>query len=569
MHDLVIINAKIVDGTGEKSFSGDISINNGLISQVGKLDSYLSKNTIDAKGHIVTPGFVDIHTHYDAQVTWDPYITPSSWHGVSTIVMGNCGVGFAPAKPDKHDWLIDLMEGVEDIPGSAMTEGIKWGWETFPEYLDYIDRQKRVLDIGALIPHGAVRAYVMGERGAKNESANTDDIKKMSEIVLDGLKAGALGFSTSRTLIHKSKDGEYVPGTFAEENELFGIGKTLSEVNHAVFQMTSNHIDMDKEFVWMKKLAQEIDRNVMFNLVQTDERPELWKDMLKMTEEAQQEGIKVIAQVAGRPAGVLMGWQTTVHPFVGYPSYQALLNLPVKERLEKLSDPEVKNKIINDTAIDLGDFGNFITKSFNKMFPLNSDSEPDYEPVIEKNLLNLAKSKNLSPQEIAYDLMLENDGQSLIYFPLFNYSNFNLDQIREMLLHTGSCISLGDGGAHCGAVCDASIPTFMITYWVKNRNRGERLDLEFVVKKQSYDTAKAYGMNDRGLIKSGMKADINIIDLENLKLLAPEMVFDLPAQGRRLIQKAEGYLYNIVNGEITFQNGEPTGNMPGKLIRGN
>lgn len=567
MHDLVIKNANIVDGTGNKAFRGDIAIDNGVITSVGENISSIAKKTIDADGALVTPGWVDVHTHYDAQVTWDPYITPSSWHGVTTIVMGNCGVGFAPAKPDKHDWLINLMEGVEDIPGAAMTEGIKWGWETFPEYLDYIEKQKRVLDVGALIPHGAVRAYVMGERGAKNENATADDIKQMSQIVLDGLKAGGLGFSTSRTLIHKAKDGEYVPGTFAEENELFGIGRTLKEVNHAVFQMTSNHVDMDKEFVWMKKMAQEIDRPVMFNLVQVDEKPNLWQEMLKMTKEAQDEGVKVIAQVAGRPAGVLMGWQTTVHPFVGFPSYQALMALPVKERLEKLKDPEVKNKIINDKAMDLGDFGNFITKSFHKMFSLGEN--PDYEPTLENSILNQAKQQGVNPLSLIYDLMLENNGQALIYFPLFNYSNSNISQIKDMMMHTGTCISLGDGGAHCGAICDASIPTFMLTHWVKDRSRGEKIDLEFMVKKQTQDTARAYGMFDRGVIKAGMKADINIIDFENLKLFAPEMIFDLPAQGRRLIQKAQGYLYTIVSGEVTFENGVPTGNMPGKLIRGN
>jgi N-acyl-D-amino-acid deacylase len=565
MHDLVIRNGKIIDGSGFPAFIGDIGIDGEKITWVGG-KAEAGRKEIDASGFIVTPGWVDIHTHYDAQVTWDPYLSPSSWHGVTTVVMGNCGVGFAPARPDKHDWLIDLMEGVEDIPGTAMHEGIKWGWESFPEYMNAIEKIPHAIDFGVLVPHGPVRAYVMSDRGAKNEDATAEDIGKMHDIVRESLEAGALGFSTSRTMIHRSKSGELVPGTFANEQEIFGIGRALKGIKDSVFQMTANHIGMDKEFDWMRRLAAEMDCTVTFNLLQTDENPHLWQKLLKLSEETAEQGIKVFPQVAGRPAGILMSWEGTAHPFLFYPTYQSIAALPFPERLEKLRSPEIKSKILSETPVDMGDFANFITRGFHKMFPL--DENPDYEPSPDKSFMAVAQKVGKAPAELAYDYLLRNEGKAIIYFPIFNYSHNDISHLREMFLHPQSFISLGDGGAHCGAICDASIPTFMLTHWVRDRQRGDKLPLEFVVKLQTKDTSTLYGLNDRGLIAPGMKADINVIDFDNLRLYAPEMVYDLPAEGRRLIQKVDGYKATVVSGQVILENSEPTGVMPGKLLRG-
>ncbi|MFN8674178.1 MAG: amidohydrolase family protein [Candidatus Sericytochromatia bacterium] len=564
MMDLVIKNGKIYDGNGGAPFTANISIKNGKIEYIGEnLDE--AKEIIDASNFIVTPGWVDIHTHYDAQVTWDPYLSPSSWHGVTTVVMGNCGVGFAPVKPEKHDWLIDLMEGVEDIPGSAMVEGIQWEWESFPEYIKSIENKKTAVDFAVLVPHGPVRYYVMGERGAKNESATEEDIKKMYEIVKEGLDSGALGFSTSRTMIHRSKSGELVPGTFADENELFGIGKALEGEKYKVFQMTSNHIDMDKEFPWMKKMAEKYACTVTFNLLQTDQAPDMWKKLLALASETEKEGLRVLAQIAGRPSGVLMTWEGTAHPFLSYPTYQKIAHLPFPERLEKLKDPEIRKQILSEEPLDMGDFANFITRGFHKMYKL--ENNPDYEPSDEMNFINLAKKAGKSCPEFAYDYLMENNGRAIIYFPIFNYSNKNVDHLIEMFEHSQAFLSLGDGGAHCGAICDSSIPTFMLTHWSKERTRGKKLPLEQVVKIQTKDTASVYGLFDRGEIKVGLKADLNIIDFDKLSLKTPEMVHDLPANGRRFIQKAEGYKYTIVSGEIIMKDGNYTNNLPGKLIK--
>jgi N-acyl-D-amino-acid deacylase len=564
MHDLVIRNGKIIDGTGSPSYIGSIAVDGNKITSVGP-EAGPGKKEIDAAGHIITPGWVDIHTHYDAQASWDPYLSPSSWHGVTTVVMGNCGVGFAPAKPDKHDYLIDLMEGVEDIPGTAMHEGIKWGWETFPQFLNAIESVPHAIDYAALIPHGAVRVYVMGERGAHNEPATDEDIKQMADIVRDGLQAGAVGFSTSRTMIHRAKDGEVMPGTYADEKELFGIGNALKGVENSVFQMTANHITMDVEFEWMRKLSAQTGCTVTFNLLQTDESPHLWKKLLKLTEETAAEGLKVFSQVAGRPAGILMSWEGTANPFLSYPAYQEIAALPFPERYEKLKDPETKEKILNGQPEDMGPFANFILSSFHKMYPLGEN--PDYEPDPEKSITAVAARTGKKTTEIAYDMLMENEGRAMIYFPIFNYSHNDMDHLREMFEHPQSIISLGDGGAHCGVICDSSIPTFMLTHWARDRKRGEKFPIEFVVKLQTSDTANLYGFNDRGVLAPGMKADINIIDFENLHLYAPEMVYDLPADGRRLIQRVKGYKATIASGQVIFENGVATGALPGKLIR--
>lgn len=565
MHDLVIRNATIVDGTGTKAFKGDLAVDEGLITAVGEVLG-TGKHEVDAGGLLLAPGWVDMHTHYDGQATWDPYLTPSGWHGVTTSVMGNCGVGFAPAKAEERDWVINLMEGVEDIPGAALHEGLQWEWETFPEFLDALERREFGMDIATQVPHGPLRAYVMGKRGIANDPATPEDISAMKAIVKEGIAAGALGFSTSRTFIHRSADGELMPGTFAEQDELFGIGEALGELDAGVFQMTSNHVDMDKEFVWLRKLSDQIERPACFNLLQTDEKPDLWKTMLSLVEDAYSDGSRIRAQMSGRPAGLLMGWRCTAHPFVFCPSWQAVAEKPWPELLELLRTPEFRETLLNETPPSMGDFYDFLTRTWAKMFSLGK--KPNYEPTPDQSLAALAEAQGKSPGELAYDFLLEDEGEALIYFPIFNYSGFDMDPILTMLEHPHTRIGLGDGGAHCGAIQDASIPTYLLTHWVKGRTRGGRIELEAAIKKQTHDTAEFYGLLDRGALKPGLRADFNLIDLEKLELHAPRVVRDLPAGGRRLIQEVTGYVGTWVHGVQVYANGETTGALPGRLIRG-
>ncbi len=569
MHDLVIRGGTIVDGSGASAYTGDVAIDGGLIAALspkggGKVGA--GKREVDADGLLVTPGFVDIHTHYDAQVTWDPYLTPSSWHGCTTVVMGSCGVGFAPAAPDKHEWLIRLMEGVEDIPGAALVEGIQWDWESFPEYLDAIERSPHAIDFGAQMPHGAVRGYVMGERGADNEEATAADIAAMSRIVEEGIRAGGLGFSTSRTLLHKSIDGRPVPGTFAAQNELMAIGKALGRAGHGVFQFATEHTNVPGEIDFMKVLSMETGRRVMFNLSQIDQAPDLWREGLRQLESAVAAGADLKAQVAGRAIGIVMNLQGTAHPFALIPSWMQVMSAPWEERLALLRDPAFKQKLLTEEGVRMGDFEDFVTKTFAKMFPLTTD----YEPSAEDSIGALAARTGKSPRELAYEMLMgpEQDGQGSLYFPLFNYSGQNLDVLHELHGHKDTILGLSDAGAHCGAICDGGMPTFMLTHWARDRQRGPRFDLEYVVHRQTQQTAEAFGLFDRGLLKPGYKADVNLIDYEALSFERPKLVWDLPAGGRRLLQRASGYEATICSGEIIAQGGEATGAMPGALVRG-
>jgi N-acyl-D-aspartate/D-glutamate deacylase len=565
MHDLVIRGGTLVDGSGSPPRSGDLAIDAGSVAQVGG-KAGPGRREIDADGLLVTPGWVDIHTHYDGQVTWDPYLTPSSWHGVTTLVMGNCGVGFAPARPDRHDWLIGLMEGVEDIPGTALAEGIQWSWESFPQYLDAIEATERVLDVGTQVPHGAVRAYVMGERGARNEKPTPEEIEAMAAIVKEGIEAGALGFSTSRTLLHRAVDGEPVPGTFAGEDELLGIGRVLGDLGRGVFEMASDLAPEGKELAWVEKLSAMTGQPVSYALFQSDMDPGQWRRLLDLTEQAVVRGANIRPQVSGRPTGLLLGLESSFHPFAYHPTYKALADLPLAERMARLTDPEVRRRILGDQAETELPIVAFIAQSFHKLFPLGDP--PDYEPVPEKSVAAIAKREGRSPEEVAYDLLLEREGRELLYFPLLNYSSGDFETIREMLLHPHTVLGLSDGGAHCGIICDASMPTFMLTHWARDRKRGEGLPLEWVVASQTRRTAELYGLEDRGLLAPGMKGDVNLIDFDELAMGPPEVVFDLPADGRRLIQKAQGYRATVASGEVTFENGEATGAMPGRLVRG-
>jgi len=524
------------------------------------------KKEIDAKGMLVTPGWVDMHTHFDGQVTWDPYFSPSGWHGVTTVVMGNCGVGFAPCREEDREWVIDVMEGVEDIPGAALSEGIQWDWETFPEYMDALEKHPHAIDYATQIPHSALRAYVMGEKRSEEDDATPEEIDKMRVLVEEALEAGALGFSTSRTSLHRSSRGILVAGTNAKQDELFGIAEALKNTGKGVFECASEHLEVPEEFLWMRDMAEQTGRPVVFNLSQIDQSPTLWKQLLEMLDDAAEKGIPVYGQCAGRSIGIVMCWEGTAHPFAAHGSILEMKDWPLEARRERLMDPEFKKQLFAEEAFDLGEFATFVTTSFHKMFPMKGGES--YEPESNESIAARAEREKRDPREIAWDMLMENDGRGMIYFPLFNYSNDNLDALHTMHTHHRTLMGLSDGGAHCGAICDAGMPTFMLTHWTRDRKRGEKLDLEYMIMRQTKQTAEFYGICDRGVLSPGYLGDVNIIDYDNLKLGMPEMVYDLPAGGRRLLQKAVGYKYTIKNGEIIFQDGKPTEAMPGKLIRG-
>jgi len=569
MHDLVIRGGTVVDGTGGPSRTADVAVADGIITAVGDLQGAAAQRTIDADGLLVTPGVVDVHTHYDGQVTWDPLVTPSSWHGVTTVVMGNCGVGFAPVRPGSQEWLVQLMEGVEDIPGTALTEGITWGWESFPEYLTALEGMGRVVDVGTQVPHGAVRAYVMGERGSRNEPATPEDIAAMAALVKEGIAAGALGFSTSRTIVHRAVDGEPVPGTFAAEDEIFGIGQALKSLGAGVFElapagaMGEDLAAPEREVALMRRLSAAIGRPISFALLQVDAAPDQWRDILRLAAEANAEGADLRPQVAGRALNILLGFQT-IHPFSKRPTYAALADLPLAERIQHLRKDEVRRAILSETIPDDPLMAMIGGQSTSHMFPLGEP--PDYEPTPDKSVAAIARREGRPEEEVLYDLLLRHDGRELVLFTLGGYSHGSLDDMKEMLLHPNSALGLSDGGAHCGVICDASAPTYMLSHWA--RDRADGLPLEFVVKKMTRDTAHLYGLDDRGVLAPGFKADLNLVDHEHLNLRLPEMVHDLPAGARRLIQRADGWKATICSGEVTFEDGEHTDARPGRLIRG-
>jgi N-acyl-D-aspartate/D-glutamate deacylase len=565
MHDLIIRGGTVVDGTGEPARQADVAIDGDRVVAVGSV-SERGRREIDADGHLVTPGWVDVHTHYDGQVTWDPHLSPTGWHGVTTVVMGNCGVGFAPVHPGKEDFLIQLMEGVEDIPGTALSEGMEWGWESFPDYLDALERTEHSLDFATQVPHGAVRAYVMGERGAKNEKATADEIERMGALVTEALQAGALGFSSSRTILHRAKDGELVPGTTAGEEELLGIGRAIAKAGHGVFEVASDLAPEGDELAWMTKLSRQTKQPVTFACLQNDLDPEQWRRLLEACERDRAEGGLLTPQVAQRPAGLLLSLQSTAHPFMFSPAYAALAALPLAERVQRMRDPAVRAEILAGRPTGLEGPVAMVLEGFAKMFRLGDP--PEYEPAPEASVAATAQREGRDPADVAYDLLLENGGTGFIYLPFLGYSHGNFDAIREMMLHPQAVFGLSDGGAHCGLICDASMPTYLLTHWVRDRTRGERIGLEHIVRCQTRNTAALFGLHDRGALVPGMKADANVIDFENLRIHAPEMVFDLPASARRLVQRVDGYRYTVCSGEVTFENGEPTGAMPGALIRG-
>ncbi|MFE3989297.1 amidohydrolase family protein [Nocardia tengchongensis] len=574
-YSLIIENGTIVDGTGAEPYAADVAVENGRIAAItppGRLAQAVADNRIDATGLLVTPGFVDIHTHYDGQITWDPQLTPSCWHGVTTVVMGNCGVGFAPVTPEKRDWLIGLMEGVEDIPGAALSSGIRWDWESFPQFLDALDRLPLAIDVGTQVPHGAIRGYVMGERGARNEAAAPEDIDLMAKLVREGIEAGALGFSTSRTIVHRAIDGEPVPGTFAAEEELFGIGQALADAGAGVFELAPAGImgeDLaapDRELAWMIRLAEKTGRTVSFGLLQHDGAPDDWKRLLDSSAAAFDAGIPIRPQVSARPLGLLIGLQT-FNPFSFRPSYQAAVERSGQDLdalVTALRDPALRHAILTEADLPDNPMA-FLSMGLDRTFTLGDP--PDYEPAPDASLAGDADRAGIETFRYLYDQLLTRDGRALFYRPLLNYSRFTQDPIRDMLLHPATAVGLGDGGAHVGAICDASNTTYLLTHWTRDRTRGERIPLPLAIRKMTHDTAQMYGLGDRGTIEVGKKADLNVIDYEALRLLPPAVAYDLPGGARRLLQRAEGYRATIVSGEVVLRDGEDTGARPGALIR--
>lgn len=568
MFDLIIRNGTIVDGTGKAPFNGDIAVKDGQISELGRVDGE-AKKEIDASGLLVTPGWVDIHSHMDGQATWDPLCSPALNHGITTLVMGNCGVGFAPChSSDKaHQDLIEVMEDVEDIPGSALDEGITWNWESFPEYLDALEAIPRSVDVAAQVPHCAVRAYVMGERGIHNEKATDDDIEKMSAIVKEGISAGAIGFSTSRTELHMTRSGEAMPGTYSDEAELLGIGKTLGELGKGVYQLVSDWDNWQEEMDWMKRLSIENNCQINFTIFyQTDDQWPRVLEQLAYVEKANKEGAQLVPNVGARPVSVLMNFNGTVNPFYLHQNFGKLGGLSPEERLAELRKPEVRAAILAEPTPSIGhEIADRMAADFDMMFELGEN--PDYEPRLEDNIAAKAKAAGVTPQEYAYDALLKRDGNAMLYFPIMGYDNGDLDRQLHMLESEHAVISLADTGAHCGVLCDASLPTQLVAYFARDRVRGKKIALEKAVKMYTYDTAQCMGLDDRGVLAIGKKADINILDYENINLKAPEMRYDLPAGGKRVFQEAEGYRYTLVSGEIVMQDGVATDRRPGKLIR--
>lgn len=560
-YDLIIRAGTVVDGSGEASRTADVAVKDGVVIEVGRVSGTATR-TIDADGALVTPGFVDIHTHYDGQATWDSSLVPSAWHGVTTVVMGNCGVGFAPVRTQDHDRLIELMEGVEDIPGACLHEGLAWDWETFPEYLDAVERRPHDIDVAAQVPHGAVRLYVMGERGAKREAATPDDIARMGDVVREGIAAGALGFTTSRTLNHRTSRGEPTPTLTAAEDELLGIAAAMGDAG--VVEVVSDFTDLDTEFAILRHMVETSGRPLSISIAQEVGRGD-WRVLLDLIAKANTDGLPMRGQVPARAIGILLGLQATLNPFITRPSYREIAGLPVPERVRVMRDPTFKERLLAEDAGGGRGRLSFVT-DFHRMFRMSDP--PDYEPAREDSLGAEAERLGRRPDELTYEVMLEDDGRRLLYFPLLNYIEGDLEAVREMILHEYTVPGLSDGGAHVGTICDASFPTTLLTHWGRDRSRGATLDVPTIVRGQTRDTAEAVGLLDRGLLVPGMKADVNVIDFERLTLHPPEMAFDLPAGGKRLLQRADGYLHTIVSGEEVYADGEATGALPGRLVRG-
>lgn len=563
MADLVIRNGTIIDGTGGAPFEADIVVENGKIVAVGKV--YASGvEEIDARGKIVTPGFIDPHSHYDAQATWSSRITPSSWHGVTTTLIGNCGVGFAPCRPDQRDMLVKLMEGVEDIPEPVLTEGLPWNWQSFPDYLNALDAHQYDLDVATQVPHAAVRVFVMGQRGVDREPATEADSAAMARLAVEGIEAGALGFSTSRTINHKTKAGELIPTLQAEESELATIARALRGIDAGWLQVISDFDEPATEFAMLRRVAAAAGRPMAITILQRDNKPEEWRRITGWIAEANESGVPMLGQVLTRATGVLLGFEISQHPFVGLPSYKAIAALPFDQRIAALRTPEMRARLLAESTDDAA-LARRVSR-WDRIFPLGDP--PDYEPAPEDSIAARAERAGRNPADLAYDLLLEDGGRTILYRPLSNYAYGNLDTVHDMLTHKATIVGLGDGGAHVGILSDASFISTMLTHWTRDRTRGARVPLPWAVQRVTRDSATAIGLRDRGVVAVGYKADLNVIDYDRLRLCTPQVVYDLPTGGRRLIQRAVGYEATIVSGVVVNRDGEATGALPGRLVRG-
>ena len=562
-YDLIIKNGTLVDGTGNTPKTGDIAVKDGIIAAVGKFSGKADKE-IDANNLIVSPGFVDIHTHYDGQAIWDSQLKPSSIHGVTTVVMGNCGVGFAPCKPEDRVKLVELMEGVEDIPAPVMHEGLDWQWETFKEYVEALERNNLDIDVCALLPHAALRVYVMGERAIKHEAANQSDMDQMRKLAKEAVEAGAFGFSTSRTISHKSLKGEFTPTLRAHEDELTAIAMGLSDAGSGFMEIVSdwNEPDPETEFEVLKRIVKKSGRPVVFSCTQRHDRPEFWEDLMSMARQAQTEGLPIRPVVTPRPIGLLLGLNGSQNPFSGTDTYKSIADLPLNQRVKEMKKQDIKNKILSEDPITGSTFPLINRIGYSQMYRFGSP--PNYNPKPEHSIESLAKVNDVSSAELAYDILLENEGNNFIYAPLVNYADHTFGVCRKMLEDKNAIMGLGDGGAHVGFILDAGYPTWLISYWSVKK---KVFSMEETIRRLTSDTALAAGLQDRGYLKVGLKADINIIDWENVGSSDPFMTQDLPAGGKRLMQHTQGYVATIVSGKITYQNGKSTTERPGSLVK--
>lgn len=570
-YDLVIRGGTLVDGSGGEPFTADVAVADGLIVQVGRITGR-GREEIDARGLVVTPGFVDVHTHYDGQATWDERLQPSSWHGITTVVQGNCGVGFAPCRPEDRDRLVYLMEGVEDLPFPVLTAGLPWTWQSFPEYLDALDARRFDIDLATQLPHAALRVHVMRERGVAREPATPDDIREMAVIARGAVEAGALGFSTSRTLNHRTRAGEPTPTLTAEEDELTGIAMGLAAANGGrgagVLQFVSDfRPDPASEFAMFRRIVEASGRPLSFSLAQSHAAPDSYRILLDALREAVDAGLPMKAQVSARAVGVLFGLDLTLNPFSAHKAYKEIAHLPIAAQVVALRDETFRARLFAETPDPRDPFAGANLTNWTGMYPLDA-SLPDYEPTADRTIAAMAASQGRDPKAVALDHMLSNDGYGLLYLPFLSYGYGSLDASHEMLQHRDTVPGLSDGGAHLGMICDGSFSTSLLTHWTRDRTRGPRLSLPHVVKRQAADTAALVGLGDRGMILPGLRADLNVIDYDRLTLLAPVTAHDLPAGGRRLMQRAKGYVATIVAGQVTYRDGEPTGALPGRLIRG-
>ena len=564
--DLVVRSGTVVDGSGGEAFQADVAVRDGRIFEVGKVKGR-GAHEIDAEGAIVAPGFVDIHTHYDGQAVWDSTLQPSSWHGVTTVVGGNCGVGFAPVRPQDREQLIELMEGVEDIPGTALHEGLQWGWRSFAEYLDVLSERPRDLDFATQVPHAPLRIYAMGRRAVALQPATREEIAQMAALAKEGIQAGALGFTTSRTLAHKTKAGEVTPVYGSADEELVEIARAVGTTGTGVLQLITDFPDVAEEFALMREMAGVSGRPLSVSLLQIRETPERYREVLEQLTAANADGLELRAQVGVRGMGLLLGLQCTLQPFTTNAVWRSISHLPVAEQAARMQDPAMRRAIL-DAQTDEKDLripGAIRTDRYEAMHEL--EEFPDYEPPPEKSILARARRAGRRPEDVAYDILIKDDGRGMIYQPFSNYAYGNLDAVREMLTHPYTVPGLGDGGAHVGSICDSSFPSTLLQHWVRQRSH-DRLDLPYVVRRQARDTARAVGLLDRGELKLGFKADVNVIDLDRMRIHRPEMIYDLPGGGRRLLQRVDGYRHTIVSGVETYRNGEPTGALPGRVVRG-